>query len=110
MEKATSFLGVAKVVGMRERGETRLANQYDPVAALDSSAQVSYDPDWWKNFAKGGGHDYHRTASQYQGFKGDGSGLNHGDRPPGIDMSYRSLDNTTKTSWNNPDGSTSLAR
>ena len=114
VKNVTSFLGFDKVKGMRERGETRLAANYDPAAVLDSSAKVSYDPNWLSNAAMGFGHDYHYIASQHQGFECDGSGLNHGDRPGRIDKNYRTpeaatapkmmnatsaIDNTVKTSW-----------
>ena len=97
----TSFFGLDKVQGMQERGETRLASDWDPAAMLDSSAKRSYDPNWWKNAASGFGHDYHYIASNYMGFEGDGSGMNHGDIPAGggVDANYRTLDNTTKTSF-----------
>ena len=96
---------------MKERGETRLASNFDPAAALDSSATRSYDPDWWRNGWSGFGHDFHNLASQYQGFDAAE------DRPGGADQNYRrpdttktiqvapkmntvsTLDNTTKTSW-----------
>ena len=78
MEKGTSLLGLDKVKGMRERNEERIAGYGDPVAALDSSAQVIYDPDWWKKPFLGFGHDYHTIAAGFAGFDGDGSGLNPG--------------------------------
>jgi hypothetical protein len=95
----TSFLGLDKVKGMQERGETRITDAYDPVTMLDNSARVEQDPDWWKNADKGFGHDYHNIASRYSGFEGDGSGLNHEDRPGGADPNYATLDNTSKNSF-----------
>ena len=98
---------------MRERNELRLTTPTDPATLLDTSAEREDDPNWWKNAAKGFGHDYHTIASRRQGFEGDGSGLNHGDRLP-IDPNYRTLngaphvtemnaastiDNTVKTTW-----------
>ena len=74
---------------MSERNEKRIAGYGDPVAALDSSAQVIYDPDWWKKPFLGFGHDYHTIAAGFAGFDGDGSGLNHGDRPGGTDPNCR---------------------
>ncbi len=49
VEKATSLLGLDKVKGVRDRGETRLPNSHGPATLLDSSATVSYDSEWWKN-------------------------------------------------------------
>ena len=51
-----------------------------------------YDPDWWKKSFQGFGHDYHSIAYGFEGFEGDGSGLNHGDQPGGIDPNYRGGD------------------
>lgn len=92
VEKGTSLLGLDKVKGMRERNEKRIAGYGDPVAALDSSAQVIYDPDWWKKPFLGFGHDYHTIAAGFAGFDGDGSGLNQTDRPGEIDPNYRGGD------------------
>ena len=90
---------------MKERNELRLTTPTDPATLLDTSAEREDDPNWWKNAAKGFGHDYHYIASRRQGFEGDGSGLNKGDRVPGFDPNYRvpvtaaPIDNTVKTTW-----------
>jgi hypothetical protein len=119
VQNATNFFGLDKVKGMQERGETRLAANFDPATILDSSAKVSYDPNWLSNASKGFGHDYHYIASQYQGFEGDGSGLNHGDRPGGVDPNYRTPSaftniqaggNASAFGWKNPDGTVSLTQ
>ena len=92
VEKGASLLGLDQVKGMSERNEKRIAGYGDPVAALDTSAQVIYDPDWWKKPFQGFGHDYHTIAAGFAGFDGDGSGLNHRDRPEGTDQNYRGGD------------------
>ena len=114
VEKGSSLLGLDKVKGMRERDETRIAGYGDAVAALDTSAQVAYDQDWYKKADKGFGRDYHYIANRY-------SGSAVKDRPGGVDPNYRSIpysgqsikisdrvlhadampsvDNTVKTTW-----------
>ena len=88
VEARASLLGLDDVEGMKEKGGTRLFNKYDPAAVLDSSAKVSYDSAWLKNWVKGFGHDFHNLANQYQGFEGDGG------RPGGTDQTYRRQDET----------------
>ena len=102
VSRLTSLVGLDGVTGMRERNELRLTTPTDPATILDSSAQVVEDPNWWKNTAKGFGHDYHTIASKRQGFEGDGSGLNHGRLQTPTDPNYRAvapIDNTVKATW-----------
>ena len=101
----TSFLGLDKVKGMKERNELRLTTPTDPATILDTSAEREGDPNWLQNAAKGFGHDYHYIADRRQGFEGDGSGVNKSDRVAGFDPNYRvpvtaaPIDNTVKTTW-----------
>ena len=110
----TSFLGLDKVKGMKERNELRLTTTTDPATILDTSAEREGDPNWLQNAAKGFGHDYHYIADRRQGFEGDGSGLNKSDRVAGFDPNYSApigappvpemntvstIDNTVKTTW-----------
>jgi len=60
--------GLDKVKGMKERGEQRFAQEWDPASLLDNSATVYKDPDWWKKPGSGFGHDYHNEAKCYAGF------------------------------------------
>ena len=61
--------GLDKVKGMKERGEQRFVNEYDPASILDTSATVFQDPDWWKKAGSGFGHDYHNIAKNFAGFE-----------------------------------------
>ena len=73
---------------MKDGGEIILTKQIDPATLLDSSATVSYDPDWWTKASRGFGHDYHNLANQYHGF--DVSR----DKPGATDQNYRRPDTT----------------
>ena len=95
VEKLTGLFGLDGVEGMKQRNELRLTTPTDPATLLDSSAEVENDPNWWKNAAKGFGHDYHTIASRRQGFDGDGSGLNHGVLAKGTDRNYGVLNGAT---------------
>ncbi len=102
VEKLTSIFGLDGVKGMRTRNELRITTPTDPATILDSSARVLDDPNWWKNAAKGFGHDYHPIASRFQGFEGDGSGVNHSPLQTGTDTNYRAIapiDNPVTTTW-----------
>ena len=102
VDKVTSWLGLDKVQGMKERGVQRVKNNYDVVGSFDNSADAYDHPNWMNYLANGGPHDYHNVASLFAVFDGDGSGQNHGDRPGhGPDPNYRGIAPTITTPNNN---------
>ena len=105
------------------KGETRIANVGDPAALLDGSAE-RYTHQNPMNYLKGGGpHDYHEGIARFNsGFGPQNTAVAN---KPGTDFdkSCRNPFNLTsnftwqapkientqqQTSWQNPDGSTSL--
>lgn len=118
VDKFSNFLGLDKVEPVK--GETRIANEGDPAAILDGSAQRYTHQNPFKYISSGGPHDYHEGIAQFT----SGFGKTSTERPGGIDSNYRNpfnlskdftwqapkMDTTTATSWTNPDGSTSVTK
>ena len=106
------------------KGETRIANNFDPAAILDRSAE-RYDHSYpWEYITNGGPYDYHEGIARFNSGFGLKSTIAN---KPGtdIDKNYRIPFNmpknyawksqtTTgaqaKTTWQNPDGTTSLTQ
>ena len=55
------------------KGETRIANNFDPAAILDSSSNRYDHPDPFKYLSGGGPHDYHEGIARLT----SGFGLNN---------------------------------
>lgn len=79
------YTGFDKVVGMKERGVTRIANTGDVAAILDSSAERYDHPNPFKYLSGGGPHDYHEGIARYT----SGFGASVSNRPGGFDTNYR---------------------
>ena len=80
-----SRLGLDGVVGMKERGETRIANEGDFATLLDRSAARVQHGNPLAYLANGGPHDYHEGISRWMVGFGE---PNMGDRPGDPDPSY----------------------
>ena len=80
-----SRLGLDGVVGMKERGETRIANEGDFATLLDRSAARVQHGNPLAYLANGGPHDYHEGLSRWMVGFGE---PNMGDRPGDPDPSY----------------------
>jgi hypothetical protein len=84
----SSRLGLDGVVGMKERGEERIANEGDFATLLDRSATRTQHGNPPAYLGGGGPHDYHEGIARFNvGFDQPSSG----DRPGGADASYRSI-------------------
>ena len=79
--------GLDKIAGMRERGETRVANVGDFAALLDSSSDRYEHPNPFAHLSSGGPHDYHEGIASFT------SGVHkpETDRPGEADPNYRTL-------------------
>jgi hypothetical protein len=81
-------LGLDGVVGMKERGEERIANEGDFATLLDRSATRTQHGNPLAYLKGGGPHDYHEGIARFNaGFEQPISS----DRPGGADASYRTL-------------------
>jgi hypothetical protein len=70
------------------KGETRIANNFDPAAMLDGSAERYDHPDPFKYISGGGPHDYHEGIARFtSGFDNTST-----TRPGNTDTNYRSVD------------------
>jgi len=63
VDKGEKILGVDKVKPVK--GETRTANNFDPAAILDRSAERYDHGDPWKYITNGGPHDYHEGVARF---------------------------------------------
>jgi hypothetical protein len=81
----SSRLGLDGVVGMKERGEERIANVGDFATLLDRSATRTEHGNPMAYLAGGGPHDYHEGVARFN----VGFGERNGDRPGDPDPSYR---------------------
>jgi hypothetical protein len=85
-----SRLGLDGVTGMKERGETRIANEGDFATLLDRCAVRTQHPNPLAYLAGGGPHDYHEGSARLtMGF--DESPPEFEDRPGGADAGYRTI-------------------
>ena len=92
VDKFTHFLGLGKVESVK--GETRIANNFDPAAILDGSAERYDHPDPFKYFSGGGPHDYHEGIARLT--SGFGIANVASDRPgTDFDPTYSNLANNT---------------
>ena len=87
VNKISNVLGLDKVTGMRERGETRIANNQDFAAMLDSSADRYDHPNPFAHLSGGGPHDYHEGIAAFT----SGFDKPETDRPGEVDSNYRTL-------------------
>ena len=62
VDKVEEVFGLDKVEPVK--GETRIANNFDPAAILDSSAERYDHPDPFKYLSGGGPHDYHEGIAR----------------------------------------------
>ena len=84
--------GFDKITGMKEGGQTRIANNQDFAAVLDNSAERYDHPNPFAYLKQGGQHDYHEGVAAFT--SGFDNNLSEGalkDRPGEIDPNYRTL-------------------
>jgi len=72
---------------MNERGQTRIANNQDFAALLDSSADRYEHPNPCAHLSGGGPHDYHEGIARFT----SGFDKSETDRPGEEDPNYRTL-------------------
>jgi hypothetical protein len=80
-----SRLGLDGVVGMQERGETRIANEGDFATLLDRSAEHVQHGNPMAYLVNGGPHDFHEGVARFNVGFGE---PNMRDRPGDPDPSY----------------------
>jgi hypothetical protein len=81
-------LGLDQVIGVKERGEERIANEGDFATLLDRSATRTQHSNPLAYLGGGGPRDYHEGVARLRvGFDPP----NTGDRPGGADASYRAI-------------------
>jgi hypothetical protein len=85
-----SRLGLDGVVGMKERGETRIANEGDFATMLDRSALRTQHQNPLAYLAGGGPHDYHEGVARLTMGFDDDPPPEFEDRP-GADAGYRTI-------------------
>ena len=79
--------GFDKVTGMKEQGQTRIANNLDFAALLDSSADRYEHPNPLAYLSGGGPHDYHEGIARFT----SGFDKPETDRPGEAGPNYRTL-------------------
>jgi hypothetical protein len=79
--------GFDEITGMKERGQTRIANNQDFAAVLDSSADRYDHPNPFAYLRQGGPHDYHEGIAQFK----SGFDKPETERPGEEDPNYRTL-------------------
>jgi hypothetical protein len=116
VSKVSNILGLDREAGMKERGQTRIANNQDFAALLDSSADRYEHPNPFAHVSSGGRHDYHEGIASFT----SGFDKPETDAPGEADPNYRTLTDCSniakdftpspqvQTSFTNMDGSTSL--
>ena len=123
VDKGEQFFGLNEVKPVK--GERRIANNFDPATLLDRSAERYDHGNPWKYLMNGGPHDYHEGIARFE----SGFGLKNAiANKPGtdIDKNYKNPFNLpnnykwkspmssgpqgSKTTWQNPDGTTSLTQ
>jgi hypothetical protein len=86
----SSRLGLDGVVGVKERGEERIANEGDFATLLDRSAERTQHGNPMAYLAGGGPHDYHSGVARFNvGFGERNTNDRLDDRPGDPDPSYR---------------------